>query len=102
MSLPASTTAPAPDAGTHAYSYNDSHDSHTQTHDIEEKMGEGAPRPPSELHPDDKVNLPGDLYADARVEDKSPGVLRVEAIASVFTSWHRWLLFFFLFIVACA
>lgn len=54
-----------------------------------------------ELRADDKVDLPGELYADAHVEDKSPGVLRVEAIASVFTSWHRWLLFFSLFIVAC-
>lgn len=40
-----------------------------------------------------------DFFPDA--DDKSPGVLRVEAIAKTFTSWHKVILFFSLFLVAC-
>lgn len=35
------------------------------------------------------------------VEEKSPGVRRIEAISSCFTSWHKWMLFTSIFLVAC-
>lgn len=38
---------------------------------------------------------------DVVVEEKSPGVRRIEAIASCFSSWHKWTLFISIFLVAC-
>ncbi|BEJ14722.1 hypothetical protein CspHIS471_0404890 [Cutaneotrichosporon sp. HIS471] len=40
--------------------------------------------------------------SDVVVEDKSPGVRRIEAISSCFTSWHKWTLFLSIFFVAYA
>lgn len=68
------------------------------------------------LGPNASGDVPGNnLYPDAHVQDmlemqgdnntafgdKSPGVRRIEAIGSCFTSWHRWVLFTFIFLVAC-
>jgi SIT family siderophore-iron:H+ symporter-like MFS transporter len=43
-----------------------------------------------------------DGSGDVVVEEKSPGVRRIEAISSCFTSWHKWTLFISIFLVACA
>ncbi|CAK9786879.1 putative Siderochrome-iron uptake transporter [Cutaneotrichosporon oleaginosum] len=40
--------------------------------------------------------------SDVVVETKSPGVRRIEAISSCFTSWHKWTLFISIFLVAYA
>ncbi|WWC92118.1 uncharacterized protein L201_007072 [Kwoniella dendrophila CBS 6074] len=59
-------------------------------------------------------NTPDPLYPKFEVEkelekqgdnetafgDKSPGVRRIEAIASCFTTWHKWVLFISVFLVA--
>ena len=33
--------------------------------------------------------------------DKSPGVRRIEIIGQFFNGWHKWVLFFFIFLIAC-
>jgi SIT family siderophore-iron:H+ symporter-like MFS transporter len=43
-----------------------------------------------------------DGSGDVVVEEKSPGVRRIEAISSCFTSWHKWTLFISIFLVAYA
>lgn len=35
------------------------------------------------------------------VFEKSPGVLKIEAISSVFTHWYLWVLFLFVFLISC-
>jgi hypothetical protein len=33
--------------------------------------------------------------------DVSPGVRRIEIIGQFFNGWHKWVLFFFIFLIAC-
>jgi hypothetical protein len=35
------------------------------------------------------------------LDDKSPGVRRIEIIGEFFDGWHKWVLFFFIFLVSC-
>lgn len=42
-----------------------------------------------------------DGHHDVVVDEKSPGVRRIEAISSCFESWHKWMLFVSIFFVAC-
>lgn len=39
--------------------------------------------------------------SNAVKDEKSPGVQRIEAIASTFTKWHKWVLFLAIFLLAC-
>lgn len=61
--------------------------------------------------------MPDQLYPEAELEraisntknaddstafgEKSPGVRRIELIAASFTTWHRWVLFISVFLMAC-
>ena len=57
------------------------------------------------LYPNIKQSIPhheaekdGDATAFG---DKSPGVRRIEIIGQFFNGWHKWVLFFFIFLIAC-
>lgn len=61
--------------------------------------------------------MPDQLYPEAELEraisntknaddsiafgEKSPGVRRIELITASFTTWHRWVLFISVFLMAC-
>ncbi|KAK1921029.1 putative Siderochrome-iron uptake transporter [Papiliotrema laurentii] len=58
----------------------------------------------SELYPDEKIAKEIEDQGDNTTAfgDKSPGVRRIEAIARCFTSWHKYVLFFTIFLIAYA
>lgn len=39
--------------------------------------------------------------APAALDDMSPGVKRIEVIGQFFNGYHKWVLFFFIFLVSC-
>jgi hypothetical protein len=57
------------------------------------------------LYPNVKQVMPhheGEKDGDGTVfGDKSPGVRRIEIIGQFFNGWHKWVLFFFIFLIAC-
>jgi len=57
------------------------------------------------LYPNVKQVMPhheGEKDGDGTVfGDKSPGVRRIEVIGQFFNGWHKWVLFFFIFLIAC-
>jgi len=57
------------------------------------------------LYPNVKQSMPhheGEKDGDGTVfGDKSPGVRRIEVIGQFFNGWHKWVLFFFIFLIAC-
>jgi hypothetical protein len=57
------------------------------------------------LYPNVKQVMPhheGEKDGDGTVfGDKSPGVRRIEVIGQFFDGWHKWVLFFFIFLIAC-
>ncbi|WVW81023.1 hypothetical protein I302_103014 [Kwoniella bestiolae CBS 10118] len=57
---------------------------------------------PDPLYPDLEVTKELEKQGDndTAFGDKSPGVRRIEIIASCFTTWHRWVLFISVFLVA--
>ncbi|WWD08493.1 hypothetical protein V865_006605 [Kwoniella europaea PYCC6329] len=57
---------------------------------------------PDPLYPDLEVTKELEKQGDNETAfgDKSPGVRRIEIIASCFTTWHRWVLFISVFLVA--
>jgi hypothetical protein len=57
------------------------------------------------LYPNVKQVMPhheGEKDGDGTVfGDKSPGVRRIEIIGQFFNGWHKWVLFFFIFLISC-
>ena len=54
------------------------------------------------LYPNTKQVEPKDTPGeDTAFGDKSPGVRRIEIIGQFFNGWHKWVLFFFIFLIAC-
>jgi SIT family siderophore-iron:H+ symporter-like MFS transporter len=56
------------------------------------------------LYPATKQAAPldmGDGEKETAFGDKSPGVRRIEIIGQFFDGWHKWVLFFFIFLIAC-
>ena len=53
-------------------------------------------------NPADPVDVAhADGHGDVVIEEKSPGVRRIEAVSSCFTAGHRIVLFVSIFFVAC-
>nr|XP_018259907.1 MFS transporter, SIT family, siderophore-iron:H+ symporter [Kwoniella dejecticola CBS 10117]OBR82065.1 MFS transporter, SIT family, siderophore-iron:H+ symporter [Kwoniella dejecticola CBS 10117] len=54
------------------------------------------------LYPDQEISKEIERQGDDHTAfgDKSPGVRRIEAIATCFTTWHKWVLFLSVFLVA--
>lgn len=57
----------------------------------------------SPIYPEPKIRRELEKQGDTDTVfgDMSPGVKRIEAITSCFTSWHLWVLFIAIFFVAC-
>jgi hypothetical protein len=55
------------------------------------------------LYPSVQQVTPNDEHAGKGTVfgDKSPGVRRIEIIGQFFNGWHKWILFFFVFLVSC-
>ncbi|WVQ95751.1 hypothetical protein IAU59_002850 [Kwoniella sp. CBS 9459] len=65
-------------------------------------MSSDTHRAPDPLQPEPEVVRALEKQGDTKTVfgDKSPGVKRIEAIASCFTSWHRYVLFITVFLVS--
>lgn len=87
-------------------------------------VGTNTTRVQSHEHEHDPTNVPGEttdgsgpLYPAVKQHvphnegekdgngtvfgDKSPGVRRIEIIGQFFDGWNKWVLFFFIFLIAC-
>lgn len=58
----------------------------------------------SDIYPDETTSKRLEAQGDTQTAfgDKSPGVRRIEAISNSFTSWHRYVLFISILLVAYA
>lgn len=63
------------------------------------------PTMPDQLYPEHELEraISSTKNADDSTAfgEKSPGVRRIEIIAACFTTWHRWVLFISVFLMAC-
>jgi hypothetical protein len=78
--------------------------SHDHDHDPTNVPGETTDGS-GPLYPNVKQVMPhhaGEKDGDGTVfGDKSPGVRRIEVIGQFFNGWHKWVLFFFIFLISC-